>query len=64
MHNIDDQVQMNGSIKFTSAGMPLQGDMSMSKLLGKKWNTFKEHRKTIIINLMLLCRLGLRIFNY
>ncbi len=34
MHN-DDQVQMNGSIKFTSAGMPLQGDMSMSKLLLK-----------------------------
>ena len=37
MHN-DDQVQMNGSIKFASAG-PLQGDMSMitsmSKLLLK-----------------------------
>ncbi len=35
----DDQVQMNGSIKFASAGPPLQGDMSMitsmSKLLLK-----------------------------
>jgi len=37
MHN-DDQVQMNGSIKFASAGPPLQGAMglitslSMSKL--------------------------------
>ena len=38
MHN-DDQVQMNGSIKFARAGPPLQGDMSMitsmSKLLLK-----------------------------
>ena len=34
MHN-DDQVQMNGSIKFASAGPPLQGDMSMITSMGK-----------------------------
>ncbi len=34
MHN-DDQVQINGSIKFASAGPPLQGDMSMITSMGK-----------------------------
>ncbi len=70
MHN-DDQVQINGSIKFASAGPPLQGDMSMITSMGKlllKFAVFLEHigkhRKTIIINLMLLCRLGLMIINY
>ena len=34
MHN-DDQVQINGPIKFASAGPPLQGDLSMITSMGK-----------------------------
>ena len=36
MHN-DDQVQMSGSIKFASAGPPLQGDMSMLQAWAVFW---------------------------